>query len=81
MKMKLLDLIEKTKQTFVLIVLTNCVYATSNFDFWMFKGVDDIFILIVNFLGIDFGCQNTLQLACMKHLKLQSNINKNSQDL
>ncbi len=48
----LLDSIEKTKQTFALTILTNYIYATSYFDFWMFKAVDDIFILIVDFWGI-----------------------------
>jgi hypothetical protein len=28
----LLDLVEKTNQTYVLLVLTKCVYATTNFD-------------------------------------------------
>ncbi len=31
-KEMLLDLVEKTNQTYVLLVLTKCVYATTNFD-------------------------------------------------
>jgi hypothetical protein len=46
----LLDLIEKTKQTYVLLVLTNCVVVITSFDIWISKGEHDIFALVVSFL-------------------------------
>jgi hypothetical protein len=47
----LLNLVEKTKQTYVLPILTKCVSTTTlSFDLWMSKGVHDVFALIVNFL-------------------------------
>ncbi len=45
-----LDLIEKTKQTYVFIVLTNCVVVITSFDLWISKEEHDIFALVVNFL-------------------------------
>jgi hypothetical protein len=44
----LLDPTEKTKQTYILLVLTNCVGIT-RFDLWISKGEHDIFTLVVNF--------------------------------
>jgi hypothetical protein len=46
----LLNLIEKTKQTYVLLVLTNCVVVTTSFDLWISKGEHEIFALVVKFL-------------------------------
>lgn len=46
----LLDLIEKTKQTYVLLVLTNCVVVITSFDLWISKGEHDVFALVVNVL-------------------------------
>jgi len=34
----LLDLVENTKQTYVLLVLVECVYATTSFELRMSKG-------------------------------------------
>jgi hypothetical protein len=45
----LVDLIEKTKQKYVLPILTNCVFTSANFDIWMLKGMHDVFALVVNF--------------------------------
>jgi len=46
----LLDPIEKTKQTYILLVLTNHVVGITSFDLWISKGEHDIFTLVVNFL-------------------------------
>ncbi len=48
------NLVEKTKQIYVLQKLTNCIFATTSFDLWMSKGAHDIFVLIINFLGCDW---------------------------
>lgn len=41
----LLDLIEKTKQTYVLLVLTNCAVVITSFDLWISKGEHDVFCI------------------------------------
>ncbi len=38
----LLDLVEKTKQTYVLLVLIECVFVTVSFDSWMSKRAHDV---------------------------------------
>jgi len=43
--------VEETKETYVLPLLNDYSYATINFDLWMFKGVHDVFVLVINFLG------------------------------
>jgi hypothetical protein len=47
----LLNLVEKTKQVYVLPEFTNFIFATTRFDLWMLKGAHDIFALVINFLG------------------------------
>jgi hypothetical protein len=37
----LLNLVEKTKQTCMLLVLANYVFSTISFDTWMSKGAHD----------------------------------------
>ncbi len=44
------NLVQKTKQTYVLLVLLECVYVISSFDLWMPKTAHDIFALVLNFL-------------------------------
>jgi hypothetical protein len=39
----LLDLVENTKQTYVLFFLVKCVYATTSFELKMSKGAHDVF--------------------------------------
>jgi hypothetical protein len=48
------NLVEKTKQIYVLPKLTNCIFATTTFDLWMLKGAHDIFTFVINFLGFDW---------------------------
>jgi hypothetical protein len=50
---KLLNLVKKTKQNHVLPKLTNCIFATTIFDLWMFKATYDVFALVLNFMGFD----------------------------
>jgi hypothetical protein len=38
----LLDLVEKTKQNYVLSVLVDCVFVTIIFDSWMSKRAHDV---------------------------------------
>jgi hypothetical protein len=45
-----LELVEKTKLLYVLLVLIKFNFVTS-FDLWMSKGVHDIFAIVINFLG------------------------------
>jgi hypothetical protein len=65
----LLDLIEKTKQTYVFIVLTNCVVVITSFDLWISKEEHDIFALVVNFLREHWASWKELQLASLKQAK------------
>lgn len=69
----LLDLVEETKQLFVLPILTNCVSTTTSFYIWISKGAHDVFALVVIFWG-EVGCQNILKLCYLKHLKLQAKL-------
>jgi hypothetical protein len=48
------NLVEKTKQVYVLPKLTNYISATTSFDMWMSKGAHDIFALVINLLGYDW---------------------------
>jgi hypothetical protein len=48
------NLVEKTKQIYVLPKLTNCISAIASFDLWMSKGAHDIFSFVINFLGCDW---------------------------
>ncbi len=45
------NLVEKTKQVYVLPKLIDCIYATTSFDLWMSKGAHDIFALVIKNLG------------------------------
>ncbi len=47
----LLELVEKTKETYVLSLLNDCNYATTRFVLWMSKGARDVFVLVIIFLG------------------------------
>jgi len=47
----LLELVEKTKETYVLPLLDDYSCAITSFDLWMSKGAHDVFILVINFLG------------------------------
>jgi hypothetical protein len=64
-----LDLVEETKQLFVLPILINCGSTTTSFDIWIYKDAHDVFALVVIFWG-EVGCQNILKLGYLKHLKL-----------
>jgi hypothetical protein len=72
----LIDLIEKTKQKYVLSILTNYVFVSANL---LIFGCLKECMMFLHWLWIfknNIGCQNILQLACLKHLKLQANISK-----
>jgi hypothetical protein len=45
---------EKTKQLYVLLALAECHFATTSFDFWIFKVAYDVFALDINFLRKDW---------------------------
>jgi hypothetical protein len=45
----LLNLVEKTKQTCMLLVLANYIISTISFDTWMSKRAHDAFALVVTF--------------------------------
>jgi len=68
-KKKLLNLIEKTKQTFVLLVLLYCVFVITSFNLWMSKGAHEVFALVVKFLGEDWMLKRII-MGCLKHLIL-----------
>jgi hypothetical protein len=46
-----LELVEKTKETYILPLLNDCSCATTNFDLWMSKDAHDVFVLVIKFLG------------------------------
>jgi hypothetical protein len=48
----LLELVEKTKQTYVLPFLAKYVYIIARFDLWMSKA-QDVFTMVVIFWGKD----------------------------
>jgi len=50
----LLELIQKTKETYVLPLLNDYSCVATNFDWWMSKGAHDVFVLVINFLGFDW---------------------------
>jgi hypothetical protein len=43
------SLMEKTKWTYVLLLLEECHFSTTNFDLWMSKGAHNVFALVINF--------------------------------
>jgi len=43
-------LVKKTKQLYVLLAFAECHFATTSFDFWIFKGAYNVFGLIINIL-------------------------------
>ncbi len=43
------ELVEKTKQLYVLLASIGCHIAIASFDLWMSKGRHDIFALVINF--------------------------------
>jgi hypothetical protein len=47
----LLELVEKTKETYVLPLLNDYSCVIASFDLWMSKGAHDVFILVIIFLG------------------------------
>ncbi len=47
----LLELVENTKEIYVLPLLDDCICVTTNFDLWMSKGTHDVFVLVINFWG------------------------------
>jgi hypothetical protein len=49
----LLELVEKTKETYVFPLLNDCSCATTSFDLWMSKGAHDVFVLVIIFLRFD----------------------------
>jgi hypothetical protein len=49
----LLELVEKTKETYALPLVNDYSCGLTNFDLWMLKGAHDVFILVIFFLGFD----------------------------
>jgi hypothetical protein len=50
----LLELVEKTKELYVLLALTLCHFAIASFDMW-YQKVDKIFFaLVINFKKVDW---------------------------
>ncbi len=45
------NLVQKTKDVYVLQELFRCMSAIACFDLWMSKGVYDILALVINFLN------------------------------
>jgi hypothetical protein len=45
--------VEKINQLYVLPIIIECYTTTTSFDLWMSKGANDIFALVLNFLGFD----------------------------
>ncbi len=42
-----IDLVEKTRQTYVLLVLVECMSTTTSLHLWMSKTTDDFFALTI----------------------------------
>jgi hypothetical protein len=45
------NLVQKTKDVYVLQEFFSCMSITTCFDLWMSKGAYDIFALVINFLN------------------------------
>lgn len=43
-----------TKDKYVLFVINSCILTTT-FNLWMFKGTHDTFVLVLNFLLLEWG--------------------------
>jgi hypothetical protein len=48
-----IQFVEKKNELYVLLTLTECYSTTISFDLWMFKGVNDVFALVIIFLSND----------------------------
>jgi hypothetical protein len=49
----LLELVQKTKQMYVLLVLADYYFIIASFGLWMSKGAYDNFALVINFFRFD----------------------------
>ncbi len=47
----LINLVQKTKQEYMLPKLKQCYFAKFSFDLWMSKGAHDVFALVISFLN------------------------------
>jgi hypothetical protein len=47
----LVNLVEKTKQEYMLPKLKQCYSTTFSFDLWMSKGAHNVFALVISFLN------------------------------
>jgi hypothetical protein len=45
--------VEKSKLIYVLPKLENCIFVTRSFDLWMLNKTQNIFALVIIFLGFD----------------------------
>jgi hypothetical protein len=45
------NIVEKTKERYVLLPLASCVTCTTSFDLWMFRGGHDTFSMVVSFIN------------------------------
>jgi hypothetical protein len=52
--------VDKIKQTYVLPFLEECHFIIISFDLWMFKGVRDIFALVMIFLGANLKSKHVI---------------------
>jgi len=50
----LLGLVEKIKQTYLLLLLEKCHSIITSFDLWILKGVHNVFALVIIFLGFNW---------------------------
>ncbi len=48
------NLVGKTKQTYVLLLLDECYCVIASFDLWMSKGAHDVFALVIFFLKLNW---------------------------
>jgi hypothetical protein len=50
----LLGLVEKTNELYVVPALVECHYVIASFDLWMFKGIYNVFALVIIFSSSDW---------------------------
>jgi len=67
LRVNLLELVEKTKQLYILPNLTYCYFIIASFNLWMSKGAYDIFAPPPFFWRPNWQ-PNILQLGFSKHL-------------
>jgi hypothetical protein len=64
------ELLEKTKQLYVLLVLTKCNSITIRFDLWILKGVHDVLTFVIDFLRVDWKPKHMITIGLFEVVEI-----------